>query len=110
MAVAQRDDGLARTAFWSTFAGVFTFWNLFTFLGAAGAGALGDPNRFGLDAVVPAAFLALLAPRLRDGRIPRRVALGGAVIAAVLIPVTPPGVPVLASAGALLLATERLPA
>jgi predicted branched-subunit amino acid permease len=107
MAVAQRDDRSARTAFWWTFAGVFGFWNLFTFLGAAGAGALGDPNRFGLDAVVPAAFLALLAPRLRDGRVQRRVAVGAALIALVLIPVTPPGVPVLAAAAALVLATER---
>jgi hypothetical protein len=32
------------------------------------------------------------------------VAIGGAVIAAVLIPFTPPGVPVLAATGALLLA------
>ena len=53
---------------------------------------------------MPAAFLALLAPRLRDGRVERRVALGGAVIAAVLIPITPPGVPVLAATAALLLA------
>jgi predicted branched-subunit amino acid permease len=107
MAVAQRDDRSGRTAFWWTFAGVFGFWNLFTFLGAAGAGALGDPNRFGLDAVVPAAFLALLAPRLRDGRVQRRVAVGAALIALILIPVTPPGVPVLAAAAALVLATER---
>jgi predicted branched-subunit amino acid permease len=107
MAVAQRDDRLGRTAFWWTFAGVFGFWNLFTFLGAAGAGALGDPNRFGLDAVVPAAFLALLAPRLRDGWVPRRVAVGAAVLALILIPLTPPGVPVLAAAAALVLATQR---
>jgi predicted branched-subunit amino acid permease len=72
--------------------------------GAAGAGAIGDPSTFGLDAVIPAAFLALLAPRLRDGRIERRVAVGGAVIAAALIPITPPGVPVLAATAALLLA------
>jgi predicted branched-subunit amino acid permease len=107
MAVAQRDDRLGRTAFWWTFAGVFGFWNLFTFLGAVGAGALGDPNRFGLDAVVPAAFLALLAPRLREGRVPRRIAAGAALLAVVLIPVTPPGVPVLAAAAALVLATQR---
>jgi predicted branched-subunit amino acid permease len=107
MAVAQREEPLGRTAFWWTFAGVFVFWNLFTFVGAVGAGALGDPRRFGLDAVVPAAFLALLAPRLRDGRVGRRVAAAGAVIALILIPLTPPGVPVLASTAALVLGTER---
>jgi len=73
-------------------------------LGAAGTSALGDPNRFGLDAVVPAAFLALLAPRLREGGVERCVAVGAAVIALVLIPFTPPGIPVLASSAALLLA------
>jgi predicted branched-subunit amino acid permease len=105
MAVTQRDPALARVAFWWTFAGVFTFWNLSTLLGAAGASAFGDPSRYGLDAVIPAAFLALLAGRLRDGRLERRVAIGGAVIAAVLIPLTPAGVPVLAATAAVLLAT-----
>jgi predicted branched-subunit amino acid permease len=105
MAIAQKSPGLSRVAFWWTFGGVFVFWNLATLLGAVGTSALGDPNRLGLDAVVPAAFLALLAPRLRTGAIERRVGLGGAVIALVLIPLTPPGVPVLASCAALLLAT-----
>jgi predicted branched-subunit amino acid permease len=105
MAIAQKSPQLSRVAFWWTFGGVFVFWNLATLLGAVGTSALGDPNRFGLDAVVPAAFLALLAPRLRAGAIERRVALGGAAIAVVLIPLTPPGVPVLASCAALLLAT-----
>ena len=67
MAIAQESPELARVAFWWTFGGVFVFWNLATLLGAVGTSALGDPNRFGLDAVVPAAFLALLAPRLRAG-------------------------------------------
>ncbi|HLY34990.1 MAG TPA: hypothetical protein VKQ07_10695, partial [Jatrophihabitantaceae bacterium] len=110
MAVTQRDPALARVAFWWTFAGVFTFWNLSTLLGAAGASAFGDPSRYGLDAVIPAAFLALLASRLRDGRLERRVALAGAAIAAVLVPFTPPGVPVLAATAAVLLATTmRVP-
>lgn len=104
MAIGQTDPALGRTAFWWTFGAVFVMWNLFTLLGAVGASAFGDPARFGLDAVVPVAFLALLAPRLRSGRVERRVALGGAVIAAALIPITPPGVPVLAATGALLLA------
>jgi predicted branched-subunit amino acid permease len=105
MAIAQKSPELSRVAFSWTFGGVFVFWNVATLLGAVGTSALGDPNRFGLDAVVPAAFLALLAPRLRAGAIERRVALGGAAIALLLIPLTPPGVPVLASCAALLVAT-----
>jgi predicted branched-subunit amino acid permease len=104
MAVAQPTPELSRVAFWWTFGGVYVCWNLATLLGAVGAHALGDPTRFGLDAVIPAAFLALLAPRLRQGVIERRVAVGAAVIALVLIPFTPPGIPVLASCAALLLA------
>jgi predicted branched-subunit amino acid permease len=103
MAVGQPEPALARTAFWTTFAGVWTFWNLSTLLGAAGASVLGDPRTLGLDAVVPAAFLALVAPRLRQGAAERRVALGGALLALVLIPLTPPGVPVLVAAAAVLL-------
>ncbi len=103
MAVGQAEPPLSRLAFWWTFAGVYTFWNLSTLIGAVGASALGDPTKFGLDAVIPAAFLALLAPRLRNGWIERRVAITAAVIAVVLIPVTPPGVPVLAAAAAVLL-------
>jgi 4-azaleucine resistance transporter AzlC len=109
MAVAQPEPELARTAFWWTFGGLFTFWNLSTLLGGL-VGSVVDPETVGLDAVVPAAFLALLAPRLRAGAVERRVAIAGAVIAAALIPITPPGVPVLAACGALLLAGVVRPA
>jgi predicted branched-subunit amino acid permease len=103
MAVAQPVPELSRVAFWWTFGGVFTFWNLTTLLGAV-TGSLIDPAAVGLDAVVPAAFLALLAPRLRSGVVERRIAVVAAVLALVLIPLTPPGVPVLAACAALLVA------
>jgi predicted branched-subunit amino acid permease len=104
MAVAQPTPDIGRLAFWWTFGGVYICWNIATLVGAVGAHALGDPTRFGLDAVVPAAFLALLAPRLRQGATERRIAAAAALIALALIPFTPPGVPVLASCAALLLA------
>ncbi len=103
MATAQRAPALGRTAFWWTFGGVFVFWNLSTALGAL-TGSLIDPVAVGLDAVVPAAFLALVAPQLRRGAVERRVAVAAAAIAAALIPVAPPGVPVLAGCAALVLA------
>jgi predicted branched-subunit amino acid permease len=106
MALGQSREALSRKAFWLTGASVYVFWNVATIVGAAGARALGDPARFGLDAAVPAAFLALLAPRLRNGALPRLIAAAGAVIALILIPLTPPGVPVLASCAALLLASD----
>ena len=103
MAVAQPSAPLSRVAFWWTFGGVFSFWNLTTLLGAV-AGSLVDPATVGLDAVVPAAFLALLAPRLRNGVVERRIAVVAAVIAFALIPLTPAGVPVLTACAALLVA------
>ncbi len=87
-------DGLAATGFWVTGISVYVLWNLATLLGALGAARLGDPGVLGLDAAVPAAFLALLWPQLRDrGRI--GVAVAGALIALAAVPVTPAGVPVL---------------
>jgi predicted branched-subunit amino acid permease len=113
MALGQPTNRLSRTAFWWTAGAVYLLWNLTTLLGALGAQALGDPRRFGLDAAIPAAFLALLAPRLRAvvgnrelASLARLVAVGGAVIALALIPLSPPGVPVLASCAALALAAD----
>ena len=87
----------AQLGFWATGLSVYVLWNLSTLIGALGAGALGDPRVFGLDAVIPAAFLALLWPRLR-GRGPWTVAIVSAVVAIVLTPVLRPGLPVLAAA------------
>ena len=103
---ARRRPALSRLAFWWTAASVYVCWNLSTLAGAIGAQALGDPRRFGLDAAMPAAFLALLAPRLRTGAVPRRIAVAGALIAFLLIPLTPPGVPVLAACAALAVGTD----
>ena len=101
MAIGRERDGesASRLAFWATGASIYVLWNSLTLVGAIAAGALPDPRKIGLDAVAPAAFLALLAPRLR-GRGPMGVALAAVVIALVLTPFVPAGVPVLASAAA----------
>lgn len=97
MATTQPDVAAGRFAFWVTAAAVFAGWNVATLLGALGAGALGDPEQFGLDAAVPAAFLALLWSGLRDA-VPRRVALLAAAVAVAAATVLPAGVPVLLAA------------
>jgi len=84
---------LAGWAFWATAASVYGLWNLATLLGAAGAAQV-DTRALGLDAAVGAAFLGLLRLQVRS-RTAVQVALGGAVVAAVAVPLTPPGVPVL---------------
>jgi predicted branched-subunit amino acid permease len=77
--------------------GVFVVWNLTTILGHVAFAGAGDLiTELGLDAAGPAAFLALLWPRLSSAP-QRRTAIAGALVALALIPVAPPGVPILAS-------------
>ncbi len=99
------DEDRARATAWHAFLvaglGVFVAWNVGTAIGFVGANAIPDPERFGLDVVFPAGFLALLAPRFATPA-GRRVALVALVITAVAYPIAPAGVPVLLSAAAVL--------
>jgi predicted branched-subunit amino acid permease len=85
---------------------LYVCWVGGTALGVVGGGALGDPNRFGLDAAFPALFLALVAPRLRERRALYAAVLGGA-LAAALIPFAAPGIPIVAASAACLLGWRR---
>ena len=76
---------------------LFPFWVAGTAVGVLFGDVLGDPERLGLDAAFPALFLALLATQLVS-RGAATAALAGALIAFVLIPIAPPGVPVIAAA------------
>jgi predicted branched-subunit amino acid permease len=97
MAVGQPDPERSRLAFTATGLLLFAAWNLATLLGALGGEVLADPKVLGFDAAAPAAFVALLAPRLTGAR-PWAVALAGALVALALTPWTPAGVPVLGAA------------
>jgi predicted branched-subunit amino acid permease len=94
MAVARDEPRQARLAFWATGVSVFVLWNLATLAGAFGAHVLPDPKALGLDVAAPAAFLALLMPRLRDRRL-WLVAVAAAVTALLTTAVLPAGLPVL---------------
>jgi predicted branched-subunit amino acid permease len=96
MARAQDDPRAARQAFLATGISVWLGWNAGTVAGALLGGVLGDPRTLGLDAMFPAAFLALLAPQLRPPGA-SVAAVAGALIAAALVPVAPAGVPVVAA-------------
>ena len=75
---------------------LFVFWALSGVLGAVLFAGAGDVVlRYGIDAAVPASFLALLWPRLALAA-QRRVALAGAAIAAVAMPLVPAGLPIVA--------------
>lgn len=103
MSVTRRSRSAARLGFLVTGVSIFVLWNLATFAGAVAGNALGDPRRYGLDAAVGAAFLALLWPRLHR-RSNRLVALAAAAVALGIVPIVPAGVPVLAAAGVALVA------
>jgi 4-azaleucine resistance transporter AzlC len=106
-AIASRGDGRydvrvligAGLAFWAA-------WVSGTAVGALGGELLGDPAALGLDAAFPALFLALLVPQLTSRRSALAAVLGGG-IALALIPVAPPGVPIIAASAACLLGLRR---
>ena len=81
-------------------------WISGTIVGVFGGSALGDPQRFGLDAIFPAFYLALLVGELRTAEARLAAALA-ALIALALVPVAPGGVPVIAASAAALLALRK---
>lgn len=104
MCLAHSDDARARRlAFWATGLAVFVLWNVATLVGALAGRAIGDPQTYGLDAAVPAAFLALLWPRLSQWHT-RLAAVAAAGVALALTPLAPAGLPVMAAAAVAVLA------
>jgi branched chain amino acid efflux pump len=97
MAVGQDDEAASRLGFYATGIAVFVLWNLATLIGAVSARAIDDPQTYGLDAAASAAFVALLAPRMKT-RATWIVAFGAIVVALVLTPLVPVGIPVLCAA------------
>jgi branched chain amino acid efflux pump len=81
-------------------------WVLGTATGVLFGGLLEDPRAFGLDAIVPAFFLALLVPESKRRGAVAACLLGGA-IALALTPVLPPGLPVLLASAAALIGLRR---
>jgi predicted branched-subunit amino acid permease len=108
----------------------YVTWVGGTVVGVAGATAIGDPSRWGLDVLFPVFYLSLLLPdlfpehfqpgdrpaprqvdRASSGRGPASsrdfrpiiVAVLAAAITLALTPFTPPGVPVLVAAAAALI-------
>jgi len=104
VSMVQPDRRSTRIGFWVTGITLYVLWNATTLLGVLGAGALGDPGRYGLDAAGPAVFLALLAPRLRaagaEGAEQRAVAAGGVLLVLAGTLFLPAGVPVLLAVAA----------
>lgn len=102
-AMAMREDGsFDRFFLFGATAVQYLTWSTGTLLGVLVGNALGNTDDYGLDAVFPAFFLALLIAEARDARA-RQVALLGALVALALVPFAPAGVPVLAASVAALM-------
>jgi branched chain amino acid efflux pump len=105
MSAAQSDPDAQRAAFWITGCSLYVFWNLGTLVGALVGNAI-DPEKFGLDAAFPAAYVAMLSPLLRDKR-GRLAAALGALVCLATIPFVPVGIPILCAALAVLVGVPR---
>jgi 4-azaleucine resistance transporter AzlC len=81
----------------------FALWIGGTIVGVMAGDVVGDVERLGLDAIFPAFFLALLVEELRAGGRAIAVALIAAALSLALVPLVPPGVPVIAACVAALL-------
>ncbi len=108
VSTAQTTPAARRMGYFAGGLSVFFFWNVTTVIGAVALKSNGDlVTKFGLDATVPAAFAALLWPRLKDPE-NRKVAFLGALIALILIPIAPAGIPIVASGFAVFAAFVKL--
>lgn len=96
-AVSNREGHVDRDLLVGAGVVLLIAWTLGTVGGVLGGSALGNPKDYGLDAMFPALFLALVARQLGTRRA-RVAALSGALIALLLTPLLPPGLPIVAAA------------
>jgi predicted branched-subunit amino acid permease len=94
-ALRQDDPRRRRAVFWCAGLALFACWNAAVAVGALAASALGNTDRFGLDAVFPAVMIALVLPALSDDRGLRHAAIIGALLAVAATPWLPAGIPLL---------------
>lgn len=101
-AIASRGDGtFDRWLLFGTTVPQYVTWLSGTVVGVLAGDLIGDPERWGLDALFPVFFLGILFAELkRPGA--RLASLLGVVIALALVPWTPPGIPILAASTAAL--------
>jgi 4-azaleucine resistance transporter AzlC len=79
----------------------YTGWLVGSIAGVLLGGQIADPKALGLDALFPAFFLVLVVGELND-RAARVSAAAGGLIALALIPLTPPGIPVICACAGVL--------
>ena len=103
LSMREDDDQDARRVYVSITLWLVLPWWLGATLGVVIGEQLGDPQRWGLDSMFPALFVAIIWPQLTN-KTAVSIALTGIVIALALVEPMPGGVPVLLAAVAALLA------
>jgi predicted branched-subunit amino acid permease len=107
IASTSTDPALRRYGYLWGGGSVFVFWNISTVLGAV---LLRDADdlitNFGLDATIPASFLALVWPRLTNPS-ERITTIVGAAIAGATIMLLPAGMPIIAAGLAVVIIRRR---
>ena len=97
VSLGQADSAEKRRGFFTAGIGVYVLWNLFTLAGALLGEQMGDPAAWGLDGAAVAAFIGLLWPRLTSVQ-PVLIAVSAAVVTALAVPISAPGLPILITA------------
>jgi len=96
IAVQQPTPAGVEREFWRTTAAMMLGWFAGIAVGTLLGDVLGDTQRLGLDAIFPAALLAILGNLLRseEGRI---AGIAGGLICLALLPIAPAGLPIILS-------------
>jgi predicted branched-subunit amino acid permease len=104
-AVTAPDPVMARRLYWQIALAMMVGWVVGTVAGVALGNVIGDTKAIGLDAVFPAVLLGTVAASLRRRDTATAAVLGG-LVAVVLVPVAPAGIPFLVAALAAFVAAK----
>jgi len=107
-AIQQRRAADVVRVFWRATAAMHLGWLSGIAVGVFLGNVIGDAERFGLDAVFPAALLAIIGNLLRRRSGALAAAVGGG-LCLLLIPVAPAGIPIIASLAGAIVALATTP-
>ncbi|MEZ5232696.1 MAG: AzlC family ABC transporter permease [Acidimicrobiia bacterium] len=107
-AITARDPAVARKLYWQVALSMAVGWVVGSAIGVALGNVIGDTKAIGLDAVFPAVLLGTVAAALRSRDSAVAAILGG-VVAVVLVPIAPAGIPFLVAALAALVGARVRP-
>jgi len=107
-AIQQRTAREVMRVFWRTTAAMHIGWVSGIAIGVFLGNVIGDAQRFGLDAMFPAALLAIIGNLLRRRSGALAAAVGGG-LCLVLIPISPAGVPIIVSLTGAIVALATMP-